>query len=149
MEPKIIVHFIGKKSRLTAHQLFPIYLRVTIDGKRFEVTTHQHTELSEWIPVAGKVRGLSDTAIETNMALDEIRKKVYDYRDRIQKEGRHLNVNTLREKWFGQDRNSRTLLEVVRLSILDLEKLVTKGVYKKSTLTKYKTTEKHLIAFLR
>jgi hypothetical protein len=27
---------------------------------------------------------------------------------------------------------------------MDLEKLVAKGIYKKSTLVKYKTTEKHL-----
>src|SRR5687768_18481707 len=32
---------------------------------------------------------------------------------------------------------------------MDLEKLVAKGVFRKSTLTKYKSTEKHLIDFLR
>lgn len=83
------------------------------------------------------------------MTLDEMKRKVYEYKDCIQKEHREFSVHTLREKWFGQDRNTRTLLEVVRLSILDLEKLVAKGIYKKSTLTKYKTTEKHLVEFLR
>lgn len=61
----------------------------------------------------------------------KIKRKVYEYKDRIQKEQREFKVTTLREKWFGQDRNTRTLLEVVRLSILDVEKLVAKGVYKK------------------
>jgi len=149
MDPKIAVHFIGKKSRLTSHHLLPIYLRVTIDGKRFEVATHQHTDPAEWSPTAGKVSGSSATAMRTNMALDEMKRKVYEYKDRIQKEHREFSVHTLREKWFGQDRNTRTLLEVVRLSILDLEKLVAKGVYKKSTLTKYKTTEKHLNDFFK
>lgn len=149
MEPKLIVHFIGKKSRLTHHQLLPIYLRVTIDGKRFEVATHQHTEPNNWSPSAGKVIGASDNAIRINMELDEIRKKVYDYKERIQKEGREFSVRTLREKWFGQDRDTRTLLEVVRLNLLDLEKQVGKGIYKKSTLTKYRTMEKHLINFLK
>lgn len=138
-----------QKSRLTSHHLLPIYLRVAIDGKRFEVATHQHADPSLWLPGAGRVSGSSDTAAHTNMALDEIRRKVYEFRDRIYKEQREFNVNTLREKWFGQDRNTRTLLEVVRLSILDLEKLVAKGVYKRSTLTKYKTTERHLIEFLK
>ncbi|HKZ64790.1 MAG TPA: site-specific integrase [Chitinophagaceae bacterium] len=149
MDPKIAVHFIGKRSRLTSHHLLPIYLRVTINGKRFEVATHEHTDPSEWLPSAGKVSGASATTIHTNMSLDEIKRKVYDYKDRIQREHREFNVHTLREKWFGRDRNTRTLLEVVRLSILDLEKLVAKGVYKKSTLTKYRTTERHLIDFLK
>jgi hypothetical protein len=83
------------------------------------------------------------------MALDEVKKKVYDYRERILIENRNFTVNTLREKWFGEDRNQRTLLGVFRLSILDLEKLVAKGQYKKSTLGKYVNTEKHLIEFLK
>jgi site-specific recombinase XerD len=32
---------------------------------------------------------------------------------------------------------------------MDLEKLVAKGIYKKSTLIKYKTTEKHLLEFIQ
>jgi len=149
MEPKMTILFIGKKSRTTRHQLLPIYLRVTIDGQRFEVATHRHVEPSEWSPSAGRVKSRSDSAVETNIALDEIRKKVYDYKEQILKEGRQFSVRTLREKWFGQDRDTRTLLEAVRLSLLELEKQVGKGVYKKSTLTKYRTMQTHLINFLK
>src|SRR5450759_3305340 len=137
MEPKITILFIGKKSRTTRHQLLPIYLRVTIEGKRFEVASHQH------------VKGRSAMAVETNMQLDLIKKRVYDFKERIHIENREFSVNTLREKWFGEDRTKRTLLGVFRLSIMDLEKLVVKGLYQKSTLVKYKSTEKHLIEFLQ
>jgi Arm DNA-binding domain len=65
MKPKMTILFIGKKSRATKHQLLPIYLRVTIEGKRFEVATHRHTKLSDWSPSAGKVKGRSEIAIET------------------------------------------------------------------------------------
>lgn len=149
MEPKMTILFIGKKSRTTRHQLLPIYLRVTIRGKRFEASTHQHVKPSEWSPSAGKIKGRSETAVETNMALDVIKKRVYDYKDRIHIENRDFTVNTLREKWFGEDRNKRTLLGVFRLSIMDLEKLVIRGIYQKSTLVKYKSTENHLIEFLQ
>ena len=44
MEPKMNILFIGKKSRTTRHQLLPIYLKVIIQGKRFEVATHQHAK---------------------------------------------------------------------------------------------------------
>ncbi len=149
MEPKIAVLFIGKKSRTTRHKQIPIYLRVTIDKKRFEVATHRHVEPLQWSPLAGKVKGKSDTAIETNMALDMITKKVYEYREQLYTENRDFTVNSLREKWFGQDRNKRTLLGVFRSRIMDFEKLVDKGIYRKSTLTKYKSTEKHLLNYLK
>jgi hypothetical protein len=59
MEPKMNMLFIGKKARMTIHQLLPIYLRVTIDGKRFEVSTHQHVKTDEWSPSASRVKGRS------------------------------------------------------------------------------------------
>ncbi|MEJ7736989.1 MAG: site-specific integrase [Chitinophagaceae bacterium] len=149
MEPKMIILFIGKKSRITRHQLLPIYLRVTIEGKRFEVATHRHVEPFEWLPSGGKVRGRSESAVETNMALDMLRKQVYDYKDRIIFENRNFTVDTLRQKWFGEHRSKRTLLGVFRLSIQDLEKLVAKGKYCRSTLVKYKTTEKHITEYLQ
>lgn len=50
------------------------------------------------------------------------------------------------KKWFGLDRSKMTLLEVVHENIIASELLVTKGIYRKSTLVKYVTTEKHLKA---
>lgn len=143
------MHFFGKRSRINRHNLLPIYLRVTIDGKKLEVTTHQHVQPTEWSSEKERVKGESNTATQINSSLDQLIKKVYDYKETIQKEQRNFSVTTLREKWYGQDRSSRTLLEAVRLNILDLERQVRKGVYKRSTLIKYYTTEKHLIAFIK
>jgi len=149
MEPKMIINFIGKKSRTTRHHLLPIYLRITIEKRRFEVATHRHVEPYLWSASGGKVKGKSESAFETNMALDEIKKKVYDYKELILSQNRELTVNALREKWFGEDQNNRTLLSVIRASVMDLEKLVVKGFYRKSTLVKYRTTEKHLLEYVR
>jgi len=55
------------------------------------------------------------------MELDAVRKRVYDYRERILVENRDFTINSLREKWFGEDRNKSTLFSVFRLSILDLK----------------------------
>jgi len=105
---------------------------------------------------SGKVKGKSELSFQTNIALDEIKKRVYNYKERIlnYKEVYWLRterflLNALREKWFGEDHNTRTLLGVFRLSILDLEKIVAKGIYQKSTLVKYKTTGKHLVEFIQ
>jgi len=64
-------------------------------------------------------------------------------------QNRELTVNALREIWFGEDQNNRTLLTVIKSGIMDLEKLVAKCIYKRSTLVKYKTTEKHLLEYIQ
>ena len=61
MESKMSIMFIGKKSRITKHQLLPIYMRVTIEKKRFEVATHQHVKSSELSALAGRIKGKSET----------------------------------------------------------------------------------------
>lgn len=148
MEPKMTILFIGKKSRTTRHDLLPIYMRVTINSKPFEVSTNRHVRPSEWPAAGGKVRGRSDSANDTNTGLDLIRSRIYEYKKSIIDEGREFNVTALHEKWYGQDRKKRTLMGVVRLSILDLQKLAEKGIYKRSTITKYLTTERHLLNYL-
>ena len=60
MEHKMTILFIGKKSRITRHQLLCIYMRLTIERKCFEVATHWHVEPSEWSPSVGQVKGRSD-----------------------------------------------------------------------------------------
>ena len=82
MKPRMIILFIGKKSRTTKHQLLPIYLRVTIEGKRFEVATHRHAKPSDWSPSAGKVKARSEISVETNMALDEVKKRFMNTKNR-------------------------------------------------------------------
>ncbi len=74
METKMNILFIGKRSRITTQKLLPIYLRVTIEGKRFEVATNRHVEPSEWLHSAGKVKGKSKLSIEMNHELDLIKK---------------------------------------------------------------------------
>ena len=63
-----------KKIKDDKHQLLPIYLRITIKGKRFEVASHRHVKPSDESPSAGKVKGRSEISIENKYGLDEIKK---------------------------------------------------------------------------
>jgi hypothetical protein len=60
MESKMIIHFIGKKSRTTRTHLLPIYLRVTTEKRGFEVAIHRNADSYLWSALAGKVKGKSD-----------------------------------------------------------------------------------------
>lgn len=73
-----------------------------------------------------KINGRSDSAVETNIALDLFKKKVYEYKEQLYIETRDFAVNSLREKWYGEDRNKCTLFGVFRSRIMDFEKFVAK-----------------------
>jgi len=63
MALQMTILFVGKKSRITRHQLPLIYLRVTVNGERFEVTTHRYVEPSEWSSSASRVKARPESAI--------------------------------------------------------------------------------------
>ena len=48
MDTKISILFYGKTAKTTKDNLLPIYLCVTINGKRFETSTHRHITPSKW-----------------------------------------------------------------------------------------------------
>src|SRR5689334_24835265 len=81
--------FFWEKVKNKPTYLLPIYLRVTINGKKLEVTTHQHVQPSEWSSEKERVKGETNTAIQINSSLDQLIKKVYDYKEIIQKEQRN------------------------------------------------------------
>ena len=59
--------FYRKKSKRKNEELQPIYLRVTIDGKRFEVTTKRCIESSKWSAKAEKAKGVSDEGLKPSL----------------------------------------------------------------------------------
>jgi len=148
METKMSILFYGKTLKMTTDGKLPIYMRVTIDGKRFEVSTNSHMEPSRWIPGAGKSKGNSEESRTVNMHLDTLKHKAYEYRQELLSSGQPLTIDSFKYKWLGLGESKQTLMEVIRNHNADLEKLIGKG-YMKATWVKYKTTEKHLQEFIR
>ena len=47
METRLSILFYGKKTKLDSKRTLSIYLRATIDGQRFEVSTQRYVEVSK------------------------------------------------------------------------------------------------------
>ena len=79
MEARMSILFFGKKTKNDCYKILSIYLSVTIDEKRFEVTTQRYVEPTKWSSAAGKVKGNTEEARSINQHLDNQKQKVYDY----------------------------------------------------------------------
>src|SRR5688572_22061904 len=148
MEPRMCILFYGKKTKNDSDKLLSIYLRVTISGERFEVSTHRYVETAKWSASAGKVKGTSEEARCINQYLDSLKQKVYDYQKSIVIGGLHFTKEMLSMKWFGREQIIHTLLEIFRQHNYQLKALIGKG-NSKATYTKYRTTFDHTVSFLQ
>lgn len=147
MPPHLHIFFFPKKSRATVRHTIPIYLRVTVQGKRMEVTTNRFVLPKQWSSQANKVKGKSQEAEGINSHLDYLRQQIYEYQQEILLDHKEVTIQTIREKWFGLGERKYTLMEVIGIHNAEMESLIGKD-FKKSTLTKYKTTEKHIQDFI-
>ena len=112
MEARMSILFYGKKNVLDSIQKLSIYLRVTINGERFEVSTHRFIEPGKWSISAGKVKGHSEEARSINQHLDYLKQKVYDYQKSIGQEGKKFSKEMLRMKWYGLEQHTHTLIKI-------------------------------------
>jgi hypothetical protein len=56
MEAKLSILFYSKTSKTARFGLVSIYLRVTINGVRFEQTTQRYAEVEKWSVKGGKLK---------------------------------------------------------------------------------------------
>lgn len=148
MEARMSILFYGKKNAFDRSKKLSIYLRVTINGERFEVSTQRYVEPSKWSKSAGKVKGNSEEARSINQYMDSLKQKVYEYQKNISQEGLHFTKELFRLKWYGLEQRSHTLVQVFQQHNEQLKTLIGKD-NSKATYTKYRTTLDHTISFLQ
>ena len=147
MKTKVSILFYAKRAKVNANGLFPIYTRITVNGKRVEMSTGRFIDPSKWSTSAGKMKGQSEEARSVNRQLDMLKVKIID----IQMEFMHQNIpitaKAFKSKLLGLDEKQRMLIPIFKDHNKKIEELVGKE-YAPGTLERYKTSLKHTIDFL-
>lgn len=148
METRLSILFYAKKSLQNSNKLLAIYLRATINGKRFEVSTQRYVEPMRWSVSSGKIKGNSEEARSVNQYLDSLRQKIYDYQKMIIREGNTFTKESLHQKWYNKQEYVHSLIEVFKHHNDQLQSLI--GISNsEATFGKYRTTLDHTISFLK
>lgn len=148
METKLSILFYSKTSKITKDGLVPIYLRVTIEGTRFEQSTQRYIAPSKWSADAGKAKGNTEESRAINYYLDALKQKVYNYQSEIIRENNPLTIETFKNKWLGNKEKTRSVLEVFQHHNEQLQKLIGSD-FSKSTFGKYRTALDHTANFIK
>ncbi|MDX5435666.1 MAG: site-specific integrase [Pontibacter sp.] len=148
MDTKISILFYGRKAKTTRDNLLPIYLRVTLQGQRLELSTHRYVSPARWSAKAGKVKGSSAEARSVNAYLETLRAKAYGHHRELLEEGRPVTVESFKEKWMGVEEKPVLLLEVFQMHNDQMSKLVGKD-YAPGTMDRYSTSLQHTRDFIK
>jgi hypothetical protein len=80
MKHKMTILFYTKSAKATKNGLLPIYLRITINGTRIELSTSRYVEKSKWNNPAGKIKGDSEETRLINSHLDILNIQIINYK---------------------------------------------------------------------
>ena len=147
MNSKVTLHFYAKSTKANGNGLLPIYVRLTIEGKRFEYSTKKFIEPSKWSTELSKMKGNSEEARSINNLLDFTRNRINEIQFELLKDGISLNIDEFKNRLLGIKERERLLISIFTEHNRKIKELVG-SEYAPGTLERYETSLKHTKDFL-
>lgn len=120
-----------------------IYVRITVNGKRVNISLKKKIDINSWDVKSQKVKGNGKTAREINHYLNEIRSALFQcYRD-LKIENKILTPKLIKSRFLGEDKKIQSLKDIIEYHN---ETMATKLCAK--TMCHYKTSQKYILAFV-
>jgi len=148
MNAKLSILFYAKRAKTTADGLLPIYIRVTVDGERIEMSTKRYTSPDKWSVEGNRMKGTSAEAKAVNAYLDALKAKVYEYQQQLIREDEEVNAENMRNKILGIEKRKHMLVAIFKQHNDEIKALIGKD-YAPATHIRYETSLKHTVHYLQ
>ena len=142
--------FFIKKGKLNVNGEAPIYLRITVNGERTEISLHRTIAIELWDNKLGSVIGNSKPAKQMNDYLFSIKASIFEAYKYLREAKKELSATLIKNYFLGveDEENKVTIVNVFAQNNEKLTDLI--GIdYRKCSVTKYETTLKHLKNFIK
>ena len=126
----------------------PIYLRITVDGKRTEIAISRKYDPAKWDNKSGRAVGNKEEAKSLNAYLDSIEYKIYEHHRQMTYAEETVTVETLKNRYTGKIERTRTLVTIFEDHNAKMRALVGQE-FEKSTLQRYETALMHTKDFMQ
>jgi len=140
--------FYVKRSKIDNKQKTIIYLRITVNGRRAELSTQRKVSLEKWNSGSGRVKGYSSEAQEINQYLDLISNKINKIHQRFVEEEKPFTSISILDTYLGKNENNKMLLKIFQEHNNQIEKLIGKG-FAAGTILRYSTAKSHVEEFIK
>ena len=126
----------------------PIYCRITVDGKRNEISIKRNIEPERWNSEKCYVKGTTEEVKSLNAYIDSVRNKLYKHQRDLLDKNILITPDTLKNVYQGIDENRKTVVELFQYHNKQIESQVGKD-YAPATYKKFTYTLNHLQAFMQ
>lgn len=142
--------FYVKKTKMIANGTAPVYLRITIDGERADISSKRYINPDKWNANGQKLGGSGEEVRALNIYLKTLEHQVYEaYRNMIEKK-LPLTAAGLKNTLLKKDEpeKGKMLVPIFEEHNRQVKALIGRE-YAQGTLDRYQTSLKHTIAFIQ
>src|ERR1700722_8830230 len=136
MNQTLGILFYLKNAKTLANGEVPIYLRITVDGKRAEHSIQRTIHPDKWNNKGGRAIGNKEEFKTLNTYIDTLRTKVYEHQKKLIDRNELVTAEALKNGLLGISEKKQTLVELFRHHNKEMEALAGKD-YAKGTLTRF------------
>ena len=147
MRNKFYVHIHIIKTKINKKGQAPIYLRLTVDGKRKEYSVSRRIEPRKWNSRMEKALGNSREAVEINTHISNLKHKLNQIHQTFIQDEKHITVNSLLKELKGENQQNKLTLEVFKEHNEKLDQLIGKDI-SASSAQRYWTCHNHVQQFI-
>ena len=148
MNNSFAILFYLKDKRLDKNGKAALYLRITVNGQRTEISLNRKILPEKWDSRMNKMKGKGMEAEELNRFMTTIRHKVNKIQHQLIEQGEPFTVHDVKEKYLGKDKKYKMLLQLFQEHNQQMEKMV--GVeFALGTWKRYHTTKSHVTEYVK
>lgn len=123
---------------------FPLYARITVNGRRVEISLKRYVHSSEWNGAKGMARGSRPEIKMLNQYLEEVRATLVTYYREMQLQRRLITADAIKSKFLGVDQADYTLGKLMHYHNEQMKHTLAWGTQKN-----YFTTQKYIHMYLK
>ena len=141
------VIFTTRKTRTSNDEKVIIYVRITLNSQRVEMSTGLKIEANKWCEITKRAKGSSEQSKTINSCLGDINNNIYQVYAMLLGNGNAISVYDIKKHYLGTPEKRITIMEIFDRFIAIRKDLV--GIeYSHLTYMKYCTLKGHLLEFL-
>ena len=126
----------------------PIYLRITVKGKRSEVSIKKLVDFGKWNHNGSRMNGSNQDVKKFNAYLSTLASKLNDAYLELIAEEIPVTAENLKNRFAGVESHKLSFLTIVGYHNNEIKAMIGNG-YTTGTLLKYNTTKNHLADFIK
>ncbi len=147
MNHRVTIQFFLRKNRMNKKGRAPVYMRLSVDGERFDVSINRSICPKDWSVNAGAAAGESSESQTLNVFLRNLETKVYKYVNSLELQDKDVNIEIVRSLVTGKTDEKKTLMLLFEYHNSRMNDLIGKD-FSKATYHKYVFTARKVAKFL-